>query len=81
MEERRMTWNEIVEAYPDKWVVVKDAEMEGPDVISGIVVEVLSDDEIGNYRIENCDKEYEYRRTTEGYFNGITGSSIIISVN
>ena len=30
----RMTWDEMVEKYPDRWVVVKDAVMDGPDVLS-----------------------------------------------
>ena len=79
--ERRMTWDEMVEKYPDQWVVVKDAEMSGPDVLSGILVAVKSDDEIGPYEIQNLGRGYKFRRTTEGFLNGITGSSIVISVD
>ena len=34
---KRMTWDEITRAYPDQWVGIVDAEMDGPDVVSGIV--------------------------------------------
>ena len=35
--ERRMTWTEMVAAYPDQWIGVVDAEMDGADILSGIV--------------------------------------------
>lgn len=79
-QKRRMTWSEMVKAYPDMWVVVTNAVMDGPDIVSGDVVTVKSDDDIGAFRIANR-KKYVYRRTTEGFFNGITGSSIVISVD
>lgn len=78
---KRMTWNEMVKEYPDKWVVVDDAEKSGPDVISGILVAVKTDDEIGDYQADNFRKGYDFVRTTEGAFNGITGSDIVISVD
>ncbi len=33
-QNKRLTWDEMVRAYPDMWVVVRDAEMDGPDNIS-----------------------------------------------
>ncbi len=80
-QKKRMTWQEMVRAYPDQWVVVKDAEMDGPDILSGILVTVKPDDDIGAYRVQNSGNGYEFRRTTEGFWNGITGSSIVISVD
>ncbi len=79
----RMTWSEMVEKYPDKWVVVDNPIMDGdsPDIIEGDVVAVVDDDKIDNYEIDNLDKGYIYRRTTEGFCNGITGSSITICVS
>ena len=77
---KNMTWDEMVEKYPDQWVVVKDAVMDGPDIISGELIEVKSDNDIADFQIKNHGKGYEFRRTTEGSFNGITGSSIVISV-
>ena len=35
--ERRMTWAEMVATYPDQWIGVVDAEMDGADIRSGIV--------------------------------------------
>ena len=83
MIKERMTWDEMVRAYPDKWVAVADAVMDGdsPDILDGIVVAVLSDYDIDDYELNNLDKGYKFRRTTEGFFNGITGSSITISVD
>ncbi len=80
-KEKRVTWQEMVDNYPDMWVVVRDAEMDGPDIISGILVDVKSDNDIGDYRIKNHNRGLKYRRTTEGFWNGITGSSIVISVD
>lgn len=77
----RMTWLEMVEKYPDRWVAVKDAQKDGPDIVSGVLVAVKSDDEIALFRVENHGKGYIFRRTTEGAFNGVTGSDIVISVN
>ena len=79
--EKRMSWAEMVEKYPDCWVVVKDAKKDGPDIVSGVLVAVKRDDEISLYRVENNHKGYVFRRTTEGAFNGVTGSDVVISVN
>jgi len=35
--EKRMTWNEIKERYPDQWLGLTDVEMEGANVRSGII--------------------------------------------
>ena len=34
----RLSWDEMVKQYPDLWVAVKDAEMDGADIMSGEVV-------------------------------------------
>ena len=80
-ENRRMTWEDMVREHPDQWVVVKDAEKHGPDIISGILVDVKSDADIGAYRVKNSHSGYVFRRTTEEFFNGVTGSDVVISVN
>ena len=77
----RMTWEDIVKKYPDKWVVLKDPVLDGSDIVTGIVVDVKSDDEILSYRLENFDKKYDYCRTTEGTFYGIIDSNFDISIN
>ena len=66
--DERMTWDEMVQRYPDKWVVVKDAEKSGPDVLSGILVTVVDDDDIGDYMADNFRKGYDFARTTEDVF-------------
>ena len=81
MSDNRITWDEMVRKHPDKWVVVKDAKMNGPDIISGVVVAVLSDDEITDYRLKNTRHDYEFCRTTEGEFDGIIDSDISIAVD
>ncbi len=43
--------------------------------------ERLTWDEIGDYEAANYKKGFDFRRTTEGEFNGITGSDIVISVD
>ena len=77
----RLSWDEMVKRYPERWVVVDSAEKDGPDVLSGVLVAVKTDDEIGDYQAENFRKGYDFVRTTEGAFNGITGSDIVISVD
>ena len=81
MTENRMTWDDMVRQYPNQWVVVRDAEMSGPDILSGILVAVMPDDEITGYRLNNTRHDYEFCRTTEGAFDGIIDSDISIAVN
>ena len=49
----RLSWDEIVRQHPDRWVAVKDAEMDGADVVSGEVVAALSDREMRLFRVEH----------------------------
>lgn len=37
MEGKRMTWDEIVEKYPDQWVGLTDVERDGASVLSAVV--------------------------------------------
>ena len=39
---RRMRWEEMVDAFPDQWVAVQNAVMDGPDVIEGDVLCAIS---------------------------------------
>ena len=79
--ESRLSWEDIVKKYPDRWVVLKDPVLDGSDIVTGIVVDVKTDDEIIPYRLKNFDKKYDYCRTTEGSFYGIIDSDFNISVN
>ena len=81
MDNSRMTWEEMVSAYPDKWVVVENADMDGADIVSGDVVEVMSDDDIIPFRIANQNKGYKFYRTTEGDFYGIVDADFEISID
>ena len=81
MTDHRMTWDEMVKKFPDQWVVVKDAEMSGPDILSGIVVAVMPDDQITAFRLSNTRRDYEFCRTTEGEFDGVIDSDISIAIN
>ena len=76
-----LTWEEMVKEYPDKWVVIKDAVMDGADIVSGTIVDVKSDDDIIPFRTKNQKKGYRFYRTTEGGFYGIIDADFSISVD
>ena len=44
MDKRRMTWEQIVEKYPEKWVALSNVKTDGdhPYILEGDVVAVLS---------------------------------------
>ena len=37
MENKRMTWEEIVQKYPDKWVGLVDVKRDGGKILSAVV--------------------------------------------
>ncbi len=53
MPEQRMTWKEMIMAYPDRWLAIRDPQMDGPDVISGVVLCAMTDDESDRYMDEH----------------------------
>ena len=65
----RLTWDEMVSTYPDQWVAVKDAEMDGADIISGEVVAAKSDRAMRKFRILNRHTGLVFRRTSDGVFS------------
>ena len=71
MQERKMTWDEMVNDYPSQWVIVRNAEMDGPDIISGILVDVKKDEDIISYRANHSRTGLTFRRTTEETMSGI----------
>ena len=77
----RLSWDEIVRQHPDRWVAVKDAEMDGADVVSGEVVAALSDREMRLFRVEHGGADFVYRRTSEGDYTGPITSDISILVD
>lgn len=74
----RITWEEMVKRYPDQWVVLEDAEMDGSTILSGIVVNVCTDDEIDSYFLETFKegKRYIKERTTD-----MRGMNIVYAEN
>lgn len=70
---KRMTWDQMVETYPDMWVAIANPVMDGdhPDVIEGDVVDAVSDEEIGDFEEEHINDDLTYRRTTESGWNGM----------
>ncbi len=73
MSNKRMSWDEMVKDYPDKWVAIANPVMDGnaPDILEGDVVAVISDEEIGNYKDLHRNQGLKYRRTTESGWNGM----------
>ena len=69
----RMTWDQMVERYPDRWVAVANPVFDGnhPDILEGDVVAVLTDDEISAYELAHQGENLIYDRTTESGWNGI----------
>ena len=71
-EGKMMTWKEMVEIFPSKWVYVTDYEMDGPDIVKGRIVGVVTDEEDGDMYIYCRDNGIDYMRsrTTEGFVSG-----------
>jgi hypothetical protein len=73
-----MTWKEIQEKYPDRWVALTDVTYLNNDncnVESAVLVCVMSDEEYVAKRLFfiNEGKNYEYTRTTDMRgFMGVT---------
>ncbi len=63
----RLTWEEIVKKYPERWVVLDDVKNDGATIISGVVVNVCSDEDIDSYFFDTVKsgKRYTKRRTSE----------------
>lgn len=81
---KRLTWKEMQERYPDKWVFVKNAEKDGPDIISGEVISVCDDDGYGNQCVEFIKSgiKFDKERTTHDWFGGgiIHAENVTISI-
>lgn len=77
----RLSWDEMVEKYPDQWIAVKDAEMDGADIMSGEVVTAQSDEEMREFRIKHRGDGYVFRRTSDCGFNGHITSNLRIRVD
>ncbi len=77
IKEELYTWNELVEKFPGKWVVVEDAELTDAGFIkSGKLIGVCNDTEIDSFVI-SCyqdNKNIYYERTNEGSGVGIVNA-------
>jgi len=45
----KMTWNEMVEKYPDSWLVVTEVDLGNEGIKSGVVYAVCTEDELQKY--------------------------------
>ena len=78
-----MFWNDIVEKYPDRWVALSDCEMDGSQVISGVVQFACTEEERFSVTDELTKQgiSFRWRRTTPINDIGIKmiqmGSSLI----
>lgn len=74
IDKKFYTWNELVEKFPDKWIVVENAELTDAGFIeSGKLIGVCDDKEIDEF-VVSCyqnNKNISYERTTEGSGVGI----------
>lgn len=74
----RLTWKEIVAKYPDQWVVMDEVSKDGSTILSGVIVETCTDDEIDSYFVKTLrdGKRYTKRRTAD-----IGGIGIVYGAN
>ena len=75
-----MTWDEITVKYPNKWVVVKNAVLDGAVIISGDVIKVIPDKKVKKYFFKK-DPDVIIRRTSEGNWDGIIDSNFKVTVH
>ncbi|MBQ9513144.1 MAG: hypothetical protein IJR58_08115, partial [Lachnospiraceae bacterium] len=52
-------------------IIVRDAVMDGPDIISGVLVDVMKDEDIISYRASHPRTGFVFRRTTQEAMSGI----------
>ena len=67
-DDKFYTWNELIDKFPDKWVIVENPELTDAGFIrSGKLIGVCDDTEIDDFVI-SCYREnrnISYERTTE----------------
>ncbi len=68
MENKYYTWEQMVEMFPDKWVVVENAKLDsGRFIEAGELIAICDDNEVDKFIIEcyEMGKKIDYERTTE----------------
>lgn len=68
-----MTWKEMVEKFPDRWVIIEKTKGNAATIEEGIVRFVVTDDEMPEIWIKCLDEglDYDKDRTTVEPFMGI----------
>lgn len=74
---KEMTWKDVIKTYPDMWVAIGEYKGWGPDVESGMIKFVLTDDEYPTYRAAHIKDGLYYKRTTirRGMGGSISGEN------
>lgn len=75
-ESKRYTWEELVDMFPEKWVILDDITFDHSDIVDGILVGVCKDGEKNRIEEENVrnNKIYSYFRTEVNVFStGLMG--------
>ena len=64
----RLTWDKIVEEYPESWVALTDAQMDGHIIITAVVSAVCKTNKErseSERRLMSENKIFTWRKTTE----------------
>lgn len=68
------TWDEIVEQYPDKWIILgNEVYNEDEALLGGEIIEVCTDDTVDDaiMKYDAQGKDYLHLRTTTYFNNGV----------
>lgn len=67
MEATMMSWEEIKDRYPDRWVALSDYKKQGSRIIEGVPVGVCEEKDMYNMELDLKKKgiSFVWRRTTE----------------
>ena len=63
----KISWSEIVEKYPDRWVALTDCEKKGSRVLAAVPIRVCEEKDMYDTELELNEKgiSFIWRRTTE----------------
>ncbi len=74
---KRLSWNEVVNLFPDLWVTLEDYIYTDKDVINEILEDVIQDKDIDDYMYAHSDEDSFTLRTTEGNFGGYINGVLV----
>jgi len=65
--QEKLSWDEIVEKYPDRWVALTDYDMDGVTILAGRVCAVCKDTDRLDEEIRLINEKitFKWRRTTD----------------